>query len=358
MKKLSAFESIHQKSFLCMIGAFRDLLEYNGHKYSYPFCFGLSSEMGFCYGHDDSKNGQFTYMAAPSYSIEHSLYNMCRVTNVWSETGRTSDKEKLKNIIKKYVDEERPVLLEVEATSFFEALRVPTFTVNKNTDANRFKIGGHNVLVVGYDDKEENFTIIEALLQHSIKINMEILLDSCVVNDCLMAPEGKWAVFYVPPVLPEEDYMVYQSLVHHYKQMKSNYHEKKEFYYGLEGMTKFFEELISWPELMTSDELVRNLTVLYDFERMGQGGGFFRSVYAQFLKEESESLNFEELKSISDEYFELGRMWTEFTEKIRYLINNPTLEAFKKTLSDQDLQMQIVDKEAKTLDEIETILRM
>jgi len=355
MKKLDSFESIHQRSFLCMVGAFRDLLEFSGHKYSYPFCLGISSEMGFCYGHNNASEGQFSYMASPSYSIQHAINNMCRVTNVWSETGRVQNKEKLKRIIKKYIDEDRPLLLEVESTSFFQALHIPTFTVN-TTSNNVFRIGGHNVFIVGYDENEQTYTIIEALLQKSVKMSMETVLDSCVVTDCLMAPEGKWSVYYVPPVLPSEDYMVYQSLMHTVHQMKAKYRENKEFWYGLEGINRFFEDLVKWPDLMTMEELIRNLSILYDFERMGQGGGFLRTAYGQFLKEESESLKIEELGKVADTYFELGTMWSEFAEKIRILINDPNKESFKKVLTDKELEARILDKESRAIYEIENLL--
>lgn len=357
MRKIESFENIHQRSFLCMVGAFRDILEYSGHKYSYPFCFGISSEMGFSYGRNNEPGAQFSCMASPSYSIQHALYNMCRVTNVWSETGRTQDKDKLKEIIKKYVDEERPVLIEVESTSFFQALHIPTFTVN-NASPDSFRIGGHNVIVTGYDIQKQTYTVIEALLQKSIKIPMDILLNSCVINDCLMAPEGKWSVYYVPSVLPEEDYMVYQSLMHTVSQMKVQYREKKDFTYGLEAISTFFDEMIRWPEYMEKDELVRNMTILYDFERMGQGGGFLRSGYAQFLKEESESLGIKKLDSVADIYFELGKMWSEFAEKIRYLINNPVKDNFEKILSDNHLQKAITEKEYEAIYEIENLLHI
>ena len=91
---------------------------------------------------------------------------------------------------------------------------------------------------------------------------------------------------------------------------------------------------------------------------MGHGGGFLRAVYGQFLDEESKTLKIDELRNVSELYFELGTMWSEFAEKIRILINDPTKESFDRVLSDKELEARILEKEHRAISEIERLIHI
>ena len=359
MKKIiDNYADIHKPSFICEIGMFRDLLTFHGFDLSYAMCFGISGSMGFAYGPGDKNRflspdyALPSYMASPIAPLSFGINNLCRVSNVWSKSSRTSNKDELVGIIKNYINELRPIVVEVEAMQYFDLLGVPSFTVETN-GATKFAIGGHVVTVIGYDDENSTLTVVEAFIRTPIVVPMQAFIDCCVKQDCFVAPEGEWAVFYVPPRLMPLDYMIYHGIFQMVNQMLNPYQIGSMYSFGLEGLRKFFDDLLGWPKMMSKEKLKISLLLFYNFERMEPTRGFLRMLYSNFLREAAEVTGKEELKEASKRYAELQILWKDLAEVILFMINasdeQTAVYIEKNQISCKELFNKIYEHESKAV---------
>jgi hypothetical protein len=74
-----------------------------------------------------------------------------------------------------------------------------------------------------------------------------------------------------------------------------------------------------WPRLLAAPgRQLQLLTWLYDWvETAGTGGGFFRSMYAEFLEEAAGPLGRPGLTTLAGSYRELATAWTTLAETAR-----------------------------------------
>jgi hypothetical protein len=92
--------------------------------------------------------------------------------------------------------------------------------------------------------------------------------------------------------------------------------------FGVPGLTRWADLLTTprnpkgWPRLLaTPARQFQFLTWLYDWiETAGTGGGFFRAMYAQFLKEAAGPLDRPELTTLAADYRTLATTWTALAD--------------------------------------------
>lgn len=361
-KELDNYIKIHKPAFICQIGMFRDLLQYNGFNISYAMCFGISGSMGFAYGAGDK--GKLispdyvlpSYMASPIMPLSIAIDNMCRASNVWAKNSRTSSKETLFKIIKEYINEGKPVVVEVESMEYFQMLGVPSFTVEKQ-GATKFAIGGHVVSVVGYDEENEELTIVEAFLKGPLKVNKDAFLSCCIVQNSFVAPEGEWSVYYVPSKIMPIEYMIYHGIRRMVHQLLYPYQINENYHFGIDGIKKFFEDILNWSELMDEHNYIISLLLLYNFERMEHSKGLFRNLYAAFLREAGELLENNQLIKISSLYQALAVKWVEVANIVLEMINSPYGPYTKKTDACYELFDQILIQERQAALLLENVLK-
>jgi hypothetical protein len=87
--------------------------------------------------------------------------------------------------------------------------------------------------------------------------------------------------------------------------------------FGVPGLAKWAELLTAprdpkgWPRLLEPPDLqVQLLTWLVDWVETGTGGGFFRTMYAEFLEEAAGPLGQPELAGVAGDYRELAAAWS------------------------------------------------
>lgn len=363
MKKLiEKYQNIHKPSFVCEIGMFRDLLGFYGFEYSYAFCFGISGSMGFAYGSGDNTRLLSpdyilpSYMASPIMPLSFGMNNLCRATNVWSKSNRTTDKEKLRSVIKEYIDEGRPIVLEVEAMQYFDMLGVPSFTI-ESKGATKFAIGGHVVTLIGYDDEKATYTIVEAFIRTPVELKMDEFLTCCTAEGSYVAPEGEWNVFYVPQNKMPDDYLIFNGIRTMVNQMKYPYQFGKHYYFGFAALQCFLEELTQLPNILDPYKLKISLLLFYNFERMEPTRGFFRKLYAEFLFESAEKISNHDLKLSAQHYQEIGNLWIQLAELILCMINNESDSGIRAYIeSKRRIFDEIILQEKEAVNNLEKII--
>jgi hypothetical protein len=94
--------------------------------------------------------------------------------------------------------------------------------------------------------------------------------------------------------------------------------------FGVPGLVKWAELLTAprdpkgWPRLLAAPGRQHQLlTWLYDWVESDTGGGFFRSMYAEFLEEAAGPLGRPGLTTLAGSYRELATAWTALAETAR-----------------------------------------
>lgn len=358
-KQITGYEACHQTGeFLCEIGFFRDLLHFYGNPLSLPMCFGIASAMGFGYG-----AGYNTIPIAPDYYLPFqmvtgfsplNLQHAFKATNIWVEHGRPKDKNSAWKIVQKYINEGRPVVVEVEMSQYLPLLKLPMLnlsgdTGNMDTEL-QMKIGGHIITVIGYNEEKNTATIIEAMLKKAVDVPIDRLMECRNVYDGYIAPENEWFVCYVPTVLPPIAQLIRYGIRHTVFNMMHPYTISANHYFGLKGIRQFTEEIERWPVLLSQDTLKLSCYLAYNnSDRICRKGGFGRKLWALFLEEAAEILKISTLHEIALYYWELRALWSEIALLFAESIHNPSKGIFKNSPAVKQLLNTIYLKEEKAI---------
>jgi len=131
--------------------------------------------------------------------------------------------------------------------------------------------------------------------------------------------------------------------------------------FGVPGLAKWADLLTAprdpkgWPRLLAAPgRQLQLLTWLYDWvETAGTGGGFFRSMYAEFLEEAAGPLGRPGLTTLAGSYRELATAWTTLAETARDAagpqpLDPDTLTALLAGLRGQVLDLAEAERQAAT----------
>lgn len=210
------------------VGLYRDVLHFYNHECSLPFVYGISGLFGFSFfplinnvGLDRNKelnNDLFPdYKLPPFYTSGNyffGLNNALRATNVWCQRGAKTDKSEFIELLKAYISEGRPILIDVEQTKWFELSKMATITSNdyrlgfidyeKYLLNSTYETGDYGIICIGYDDQKAIFQMLDTHTLQPISIGFDELFSCTNQHDTYCSPSNKWYVFYVPPELPEK----------------------------------------------------------------------------------------------------------------------------------------------------------
>jgi hypothetical protein len=319
-KSIESYPATHQPALLSAAVTIRNLLQYYGHNMSLPMIFGLSSAMGFVYG-----TGGRARPLAPDFSLPDGfaapvlpnyLRNACRVTNIWTQNGRTKEPLKIRQIIQKYINEGRPVIFEVEALRYFSMLGFPEFLGIPVNGPDQLSIGGYWVTVTGYDDERDSLILSEASLGEPVEIAANRFLDCCIVWGGYIPPEGEWTVFYVPPKLPSWKFMIANSIRWTVQQMLHPFHGNPGYRFGLPAMESFFMDIAAKTGFMAGESLSISRSLYSGLIQTEPERSGFRKMYAAFLEESAGLLANPKLRAAADNYTGLHKLWAEMNDWI------------------------------------------
>ncbi len=121
--------------------------------------------------------------------------------------------------------------------------------------------------------------------------------------------------------------------------------------FGVPGLAKWADLLTAprdpkgWPRLLAAPgRQLQLLTWLYDWvETAGTGGGFFRSMYAEFLEEAAGPLGRPGLATLAGSYRELAAAWTTLAETARDAAGPEPLDPDTRTTLLAGLRGQVLD---------------
>lgn len=364
---LEKFQPLHLTSGpMNKVGLYRDILHYYGHDYSLPVVFGISGLWGFTFYSgklsDKDRYSDLSTDLFPDYHLPDGfvageyflgLNNALRATNVWCQRGAKNNKPGFFELLKNYINEGRPVHIEVNRTQWINKIGLKKYVhaewahglnwVHKTMSLANLESGDYHVICIGYNDEDSSLFFLDYYSSDSIEIGMDDLFDCTNFDNIYLSPANKWYVYYVPPELPDIRSTVSNSLKFMVNSMINPFKTDPKVEFGLRGLESFVtivHDLSARQDVANIARIISHMLInsysrnsLYDFNR---------TMFSEFLGESATILNKPELENIARRYAALAKDWDQLISSLKLKVLEP-----KGVLGEAELNQinNIKDKE-------------
>lgn len=317
---------IHKPGVHCDSTALRDVFEYHGFRFSEAMIFGLGSGLGFIYW--KSKRMPYPFTGGRTRDLAK---NLCSNLGITMKVHKTKSRKRAYQALRDLISRGIPVLIHVDMP-YLKYLGLPE----------EAHFGAHSVVVAGIDEDRGIAFIADTAFKDLQTATLKELEEARASKAKPFSPENKWFTFEFPPKLTPIDQATKKAI----RKTVDNTLYPPIRNLGVKGIRRFAEEIVKWPKEYPPEKFPSLHEVAYGFiEEFGTGGGCFRYLYSNFLKEASEILKDERLVNLSKGYHEVGEKWT----KVAHLIREIPRMAKKNSEEARRVLLEIVDDEENIL---------
>jgi hypothetical protein len=310
----------HRLGMNCLTSSIRDVMEFNGYRYSEDFCYGLSA--GLCFWYSNYKKlVQVTGIGANIFD------ELSATTKIHHRYICFDNNDKAWDIACEFIDNNIPVTLDVEFAGYASSIDAmnPDSKVEKKMlnvlDAIDFRVGGHVTTMIGYD--EQYVYLKENLFYKPVRVPIEVFKTARNPQDIdFVPPINGMHVFYFPESLPPIEYCikiaikrVVHSMQYSYKAPVYCYPDVTFESSGLKGIKDFFDSMDTWIDF-ESERLDYILSTLDQILNRWGSSEVNRVTYGRFLREAANILKDEKLSECAEEYIDLSRLWKKFLPEL------------------------------------------
>ncbi len=287
---MKEIEFKHKMAAHCESGTVTAILNHNGLEITEPMVFGIAS--GIFFGYFESSNFPF-----PMFIVRNKpgsiRKNIAKRLGVKFYTKDFKKPQQGIDELNSIIDEGRPVATQVD---FYYMKFLPEYV--------RTHMNVHFVNIVGRN--EENYLVSDSYHRTVAELDIATLNKARFVGG-YMAPKG--FLFY-PAYIPESidfEKAIFKGI----KKAAYNMTRLPVPFIGVKGIRKFARKVKTWPELARDiDHLSHEIMKINVFlEDQGTGGAGFRFLYATFLQQASQQLNFSQLDDMSKKMMAIGDDW-------------------------------------------------
>ncbi len=291
MKLISGFR--HIPGVHCGTTAMRDLLLFVGLDFSEAMCLGLSSGLGFTYFRNPRGTPPSHIFYGRTATLEHDL---CAHLALDFEAGTDENADRAWRNAKDWIDRGVPLLLHVELS------QLPYYHT-------RTPFPGHRVVLVGYDDAWRRALLADTGLPGLQQVSYETLVKARTAQIPPILLHNEWLV--IKSALPRVS--VRDAVVTALRDNALAMDLDRAPHLGIMGMETLAEDFENWTDV--PDWVLCAKFAYQNIEVRGTGGGFFRKMYAQFLRE-AETIDkrlrgvglAETMEQIADEWSAFGKL--------------------------------------------------
>ena len=298
----------HQPAAHCENGAISTLLRYYGVELSEPMIFGLASGLFFVHLPFIKMSGMpvTAFRTFPGVLFKR----ITRQLGIKTATHRYLTKEgAMKALDRVLVDEKTPVGCVV---GMFELPYLPP--------EYRFRFNGHNICIIGKDDKTGDYSVLDSNATQKVTISREDLIKVRFATGGTYPLMGQmYWIKQMPEQLPDLKPIILKAI-----------HKTCWFmvlqpdfipYAGANGILYLSRCIRQWEQTMGVRRAKLNLAqVIRMLEEIGTGGAGFRFVYGAFLQEAAEKTGLDCLNDYSRRITEIGDLWRDFAYKASRII--------------------------------------
>ena len=290
MKIVSNFH--HTRGNHCGSTALRDLLHCANLDLSEAMCFGVGSGLGFHYFRNIPDTGISHFFHGRTGPLERDL---CRHLALDFADGLDDDPDHAWHTARAFVDADVPVLLNVELS------RLPYYN-------SRTPFPGHRIVLAGCDDARA----IALLADNAFEDLQEISFDA--LRDARYAPVAS-SLFplrnYSLVVKSSRDHTPLADAIR--MALRENARgmlDEHEPHAGIRGMKTLADDFVNWGDSPDWQFCARFGYQI--IERRGTGGGAFRKMYADYLRQAEEIAPDLRAAQLPDAMVDIADTWTAF----------------------------------------------
>lgn len=334
----------HQPAAHCENGAISTLLRYYGIELSEPMIFGLASGLFFVHLPFIKMSG----MPVTAFRTFPGVFfkRITKLLGIKTETRRFLTQERaMKALDHVLIDQKTPVGCVV---GMFDLPYLPP--------EYRFRFNGHNICIIGKDEKTNHYCVLDSNATQKVTISREDLMKVRFATGGTYPLLGQmYWIKSVPEQLPDLKALVLKSIRKTCWFMVS----QPDFIHiaGANGILYLSRRIRNWEKTMGARRAKLNLAqVIRMLEEIGTGGAGFRFIYGAFLQEAAEKTGLTFLNDYSVRITEIGDLWREFAYKASRIIKKRADENY--TYDDlADLLQVIGDKEKVFFKELSEAVR-
>ena len=301
----------------CRAAAISSVMNYYGYCLSEAMCFGIGEAFDFL--SSDTRFRKNKIYKCFCGNNENDIFRFSEQMRVSIQVYRPENKEKTKEIIERLIDQDKPVIARVSINKYMHLL--PGMAVN-NLESMKtvFKIingaAGNHVTVISNTGKNK-VMIHEPNIVLPIILPWEKLLEAMNPRNASVRHPSN-TLYLMTPSVPAEIMQMEENMRPIiwnaiYNNMK-NYLFAQGAWSGIKHIELHGRELLN---IEKKNELKKDAVLFRFFCDIVTGGGFYRRLYAQFLKEANERyLHDRIIEEATGKYFGLSRKWSRISKKI------------------------------------------
>ncbi len=306
----------HRPAAHCENGTISSMLRFYGIELSEPMVFGLASGLFFTHLTFVKMGGMpvTSFRTFPGVLFKR----ITKLLGIKSETKRFLNKEKaMEKLDELLLKEKKPV-----------GCVVGMFYLPYMPIEYRFHFNGHNICVIGKDEKTGDYSVLDSNATEKVTITYKDLVKVRFAKGGVYPLMGQmYWIKSVPEQLPDLPPLILKSIRKTCKNMVSQ--PKFIPYVGTNGILYLSKRIRNWEKDMGKRKASLNLAqVIRMLEEIGTGGAGFRFVYGAFLQEAAEKTGIAELNDYSQRITEIGDLWREFAYKASKMFKKREGETF------------------------------
>lgn len=335
----------HEPGVHCTSSALRDVFEFHGEKMSEAMIFGLGGGMTLAYLKIPKMEPFF------GGRNKDFVKDLCRTLSISLNEYKSKNEHEGWQRLKQHLDASTPSVINID---------MGYLNYQKKDLPDDFHFGGHTIAVCGYDSQSQTVFVSDTHFSEILEVSYDELSNGRNSTiDKFMAPSNLIYELEFPSKIPELTTVV-QDVLHRTGKYLTSRSGRMLRLIGIHSGTTAIEVLIKdldrWLKLSNDKLKFRCLqqagyigTKEYNY---GTGGGLFRYLFAEFLKETAQKLNDESLQHFATFYEKLGAKWEECAQLFAHLsekFEKNDQETIAIKLKESLAEIQILEKEGAHL---------
>jgi hypothetical protein len=284
---------VHTPGLHCGSAALRDVINYYGYSFSEPMCFGLGGGLGFFYTMgEDMSPSKIIHLRGPG--METNFLSLIDKPTSWKYEP---DDDKALEIAKEWINEDVPLLIQTDI-----------FYLSYYKSSTHFP--GHVVSVWGYDDEKETVFLTDTGFEGLQAVPYEDFKKGRSSKAMPFPLNNNWFEVNIKKPIPPLHDIIPEAILRNAKFMMEGAKNLRGES-GVKIIRLWADDLPSWADVPDWKWCVRFAYQV--IEKRGTGGGGFRWLYRDFLREADEIIPALKEHVLSQGMNLIGNKWSEMS---------------------------------------------
>ncbi len=288
----------------CVTGSMRHIYQYNHAPISEELLLGLGNGVGFIYWHTKGSLPFLGGRANAGRPGEEGLERLAgQRTGVRVESWHTSSTNRAEQDMLKILNAGQPVMLRVDMG----------FLPYLDFQGQEYHFGYHVIVVCGVDHNSGQVLIADR----------DEPLHPVTLADLATARGSRFQPFPPQNICYRFDFSGYRlpcadEVLQAIRECARTMLHPPINNLGVKGIYKAAQRIDEWPKLLAEETLVEaclNTAIMID-ARGGSGGGLFRFMYAEFLRQASVLTSRAQLNQVADQFDAMGALWQQAADSL------------------------------------------